>query len=324
MAGVNREDPEPVHGHCTNCVSVNCKVLPITDHSCPMVTCPADCNAKFHRCKIDDHRNLCPNEVVPCLNHWNGCKKRMPRFSAKKHLKVCPSSHRGYSEDFKFVNFYVALKHYQEEEANKDLTDSESIHSKVSDTYESFHINDSSQSEMSNANESLHTNDSSQSEMTDANEPVHNDDSCQQQIADESKLVHTIANNISNGFCLLRKSLWVVPWQVQKSPEHEQFIQIHSSKCKCNVPSDQEMAPIMLPSDETHSEMSGFRMDELPYMTLRKIAGFLDAESLSKLSLVSYQMRMVCASWLHDHGSVTVIWEKINGKWVDSKRIWKF
>lgn len=208
----------------------------------------------------------------------------------------------------------------------------------MSDTYESFHIDDSSQSEMTganeslhtidtsqsemnDANESLHTGDSSQSEMNDANEPVCNDDSPQQQAANENQPVDTSANSITNGLCLLRKSLWVVPWQVQNSPEHEQFIQIHSSKCKCNHPSDQEMAPVMLPGNETSSEKPGFRMDELPYMTLRKIAGFLDAESLSKLSLVSYRMRMVCATWLHDHGSVTVIWEKINGKWVDAKRV---
>lgn len=43
-------------------------------------------------CKQEEHRLLCPNETVPCLNVLYGCPLNMLRHRLAKHLEVCPAS----------------------------------------------------------------------------------------------------------------------------------------------------------------------------------------------------------------------------------------
>lgn len=43
-------------------------------------------------CKEEEHRLLCPNETVPCLNAGYGCPLWMPRRRLAEHLEVCPAS----------------------------------------------------------------------------------------------------------------------------------------------------------------------------------------------------------------------------------------
>ena len=39
-----------------------------------------------------DHRLLCMNERVPCINASNGCPAMLPRRTLARHLEHCPAS----------------------------------------------------------------------------------------------------------------------------------------------------------------------------------------------------------------------------------------
>lgn len=83
-----RNKPVGHHEHCDKCYSVRCHV----SVSCPVIKCRKHCGAAFHACKEDEHRHLCPNETVPCLNASYGCPLRMPRRRRAPHLEACPAS----------------------------------------------------------------------------------------------------------------------------------------------------------------------------------------------------------------------------------------
>jgi len=46
----------------------------------------------FHGCKNEEHLELCPNVVVPCLNVGYGCPREMQRKHQGTHLESCPAS----------------------------------------------------------------------------------------------------------------------------------------------------------------------------------------------------------------------------------------
>lgn len=60
--------------------------------SCDLVGCPLVCGAVFHACKLDEHRELCPYERLPCLNRGFGCPFTIARIKMAKHLESCPAS----------------------------------------------------------------------------------------------------------------------------------------------------------------------------------------------------------------------------------------
>lgn len=80
------------HDHCDKCYNLHCQVPVQTSFSCTVITCCRNCGATFHMCKHDEHRLLCPNETVPCLNVDYGCPLTMLRHKLAKHLEVCPAS----------------------------------------------------------------------------------------------------------------------------------------------------------------------------------------------------------------------------------------
>ncbi|CAL4130688.1 unnamed protein product, partial [Meganyctiphanes norvegica] len=91
------EDDEEVdiniHFHCEHCFKISkCKEKPKTGFSCEIILCPLDCGHRFHVCKIDEHRLLCENQRVPCLNKSFGCPAEMSRRQISNHLPVCPAS----------------------------------------------------------------------------------------------------------------------------------------------------------------------------------------------------------------------------------------
>lgn len=98
---------EGLHEHCLICINMRCQVRPYFAYACGMVSCPSGCGARYHRCKQTDHENLCPDEVVWCLNHWNGCSKRMARKKLKHHFPSCPARNAGYADGVQFVSLIV-------------------------------------------------------------------------------------------------------------------------------------------------------------------------------------------------------------------------
>ncbi|MBN3277983.1 FBX40 protein, partial [Polyodon spathula] len=57
-----------------------------------VINCRLHCGAVFHMCKEEEHKLLCLQEKVPCLNAEYGCPFSMLRFKLAKHLEVCPAS----------------------------------------------------------------------------------------------------------------------------------------------------------------------------------------------------------------------------------------
>ncbi|KAK7883011.1 hypothetical protein WMY93_029185 [Mugilogobius chulae] len=76
------------HRHCDTCYNLHCQV----STSCAVIKCRKNCGACLHLCKEEDHRLLCPNETVPCINASFGCPLTMPRFRLAQHLRSCPAS----------------------------------------------------------------------------------------------------------------------------------------------------------------------------------------------------------------------------------------
>lgn len=65
---------------------------PETGVSCDLIGCPLVCGAVFHACKLDEHRELCPYQRLPCLNRGFGCPFTIARIKMAKHLESCPAS----------------------------------------------------------------------------------------------------------------------------------------------------------------------------------------------------------------------------------------
>lgn len=80
--------------HCRDCIKIwRCNVRPrTTSDSCDIVSCEAECGARFHGCKRAEHKLLCYNEKVPCINAGNGCPLWMLRRHLGRHLATCPAS----------------------------------------------------------------------------------------------------------------------------------------------------------------------------------------------------------------------------------------
>lgn len=90
--GRQRTSGPKLHRHCESCHSRRCKVPIETAVSCMIINCRLLCGASFHMCKEDEHKLLCPNEKVPCINAHYGCPFAMCRSKLAKHLAVCPAS----------------------------------------------------------------------------------------------------------------------------------------------------------------------------------------------------------------------------------------
>lgn len=56
---------EDIHPHCLQCIKfLQCTAVPKPGESCKIINCPSECGAKFHACKIKEHRLLCMKEKV--------------------------------------------------------------------------------------------------------------------------------------------------------------------------------------------------------------------------------------------------------------------
>uniref|UniRef100_T1J1J7 F-box domain-containing protein n=1 Tax=Strigamia maritima TaxID=126957 RepID=T1J1J7_STRMM len=90
---ISIEMEKKAHSHCETCIKIKkCSVRPKIDESCAIMTCTAECGARFHSCKLPEHKLLCMNEKVPCINSINGCPLSMPRHQLGRHLERCPAS----------------------------------------------------------------------------------------------------------------------------------------------------------------------------------------------------------------------------------------
>ncbi|KAM9801214.1 F-box only protein 40 [Neosynchiropus ocellatus] len=86
------EAPRRRHAHCEACYDRRCQAPLHVSLACLVIKCHKKCGAAFHMCKEEEHRLLCPNETVPCLNSGFGCPLRLLRRSRARHLEVCPAS----------------------------------------------------------------------------------------------------------------------------------------------------------------------------------------------------------------------------------------
>uniref|UniRef100_A0A3Q4AA90 Uncharacterized protein n=1 Tax=Mola mola TaxID=94237 RepID=A0A3Q4AA90_MOLML len=89
---MNKKMPEDHHEHCDKCYDAHCRVPAQKYVSCITIKCQKNCGTILHMCKQDEHRLLCPNETVPCLNALYGCPLDMLRHRLARHLEVCPAS----------------------------------------------------------------------------------------------------------------------------------------------------------------------------------------------------------------------------------------
>lgn len=56
---------DEIHPHCLQCIRlIKCTAVLQPGESCGIINCPADCGARFHACKLQEHRLLCMNERV--------------------------------------------------------------------------------------------------------------------------------------------------------------------------------------------------------------------------------------------------------------------
>lgn len=81
-----------LHPHCSTCVNLHCPEPARLGASCEVTSCPLECGAAFHSCKVSEHRLLCPLEFVACPSSTYGCPLSMPRARVAQHLSVCPAS----------------------------------------------------------------------------------------------------------------------------------------------------------------------------------------------------------------------------------------
>ncbi|XP_033752253.1 F-box only protein 30-like [Pecten maximus] len=81
-----------LHAHCEGCHDRYCNVSPDEISSCGIVECSQSCGQRLHQCKIEDHKNICSLEKVPCTNHSFGCPMEMTRSKINAHIRVCPAS----------------------------------------------------------------------------------------------------------------------------------------------------------------------------------------------------------------------------------------
>ncbi|XP_030635304.1 F-box protein 40.1 [Chanos chanos] len=87
-----RTPTSKLHRHCESCHSRRCRTPIEISVSCLLINCRLLCGAVFHLCKEEEHKLLCPNEKVPCLNAHYGCPFTLCRSQLAKHLEVCPAS----------------------------------------------------------------------------------------------------------------------------------------------------------------------------------------------------------------------------------------
>ncbi|XP_060074012.1 F-box only protein 30-like [Ylistrum balloti] len=81
-----------LHAHCEGCHDRYCNISPDGNSSCEVIECSQSCGQRLHMCKIEDHKNICSLEKVPCTNHSYGCPLEMTRNKINAHIRVCPAS----------------------------------------------------------------------------------------------------------------------------------------------------------------------------------------------------------------------------------------
>ena len=74
--------------HCYKCIDSTCQLT----ESCPVISCPDECGACLHQCKLVDHQEVCSHRVVPCTNAVYGCVSEVKRYELLNHIKRCPAS----------------------------------------------------------------------------------------------------------------------------------------------------------------------------------------------------------------------------------------
>jgi len=46
----------------------------------------------MHQCKMTDHKEVCMNKFVTCVNAHYGCEALLARYKKRTHLAHCPAS----------------------------------------------------------------------------------------------------------------------------------------------------------------------------------------------------------------------------------------
>ena len=82
-----------IHKHCYFCHSTSDErcMKDVTNESCKTVSC-LHCKAIFHGCKMDEHVELCPASMEPCVNAKLGCTSQIMRgnwIDRFNHMNNC-------------------------------------------------------------------------------------------------------------------------------------------------------------------------------------------------------------------------------------------
>ena len=56
--------------------------------SCKIINCPNECGDMFHKCKEEDHMEICMNVIVKCLYSSSGCTKNIQKSYLLNHLQT--------------------------------------------------------------------------------------------------------------------------------------------------------------------------------------------------------------------------------------------
>ncbi|XP_033125518.1 F-box only protein 30-like [Anneissia japonica] len=287
------EEQVLLHSHCLKCYNYNCKVDSEPEKSCSMLSCDLDCGARFHTCKLLEHKLLCPFERVACLSAHCGCPMSVVRCLQVKHMQTCPA-------------FVIQCgQKYRVEDWDSHFTCKKgaSVHDRVCAP-----ILERWKSERERKKDHLDKvfddiYDLQQSKKAEkAEEKCH--EKGDQVIKKEEKKVQTSSINRKTSTADGDKVfLYPEPPKTPLSPEPP-----HTPLTP--------LSPFSLESDF---------ISRMPTEIMAHVGQFLDGESMYSLAKTSSHMFDLCVSLLDEKkGMVYLKWQKKDGTWKIKEPMWEF
>ena len=99
---------EGIHMHCMSCHFVSCNQF----RRCPIMHCPARCGAQCHKCKLEEHTQVCTQLKRPCVNSGFGCPFQVTSIELMTHLEVCPANVIYCSSNWNRTPLYSMVCHF--------------------------------------------------------------------------------------------------------------------------------------------------------------------------------------------------------------------
>ncbi|XP_072177528.1 uncharacterized protein [Diadema setosum] len=275
-----------LHSHCINCVLKRCHVSIQPGVSCSHMECPFSCGAYFHECKADDHSLLCPNVKIACVNSSLGCQTKVTRELFKVHLRHCPA--------------HVIM----------------CGHSVAADEMDShYHGDHEKHCEPVLAERRKEWLERMEGKVPDIDKLTIQDNT--DQSVDSTDQGSSSAANKKEAHAKW-DPLHTVPWQLRRDDEEAETENEGETPLSPTSPAPLSPAPFSPLPEES------LNLCQLPYGILQQISLYLNRETLHELALVSHFMRQVAASLLKKKGLVETKWKKVDGKWAEDGKIWRY